>query len=494
MLLLGLDIGSSSIKAALVDARTGITLGSVHAPETEMAIHATQPGWAEQDPESWWQNCCTAVQALLRQTRATPAEVAAIGISYQMHGLVALDTEGKSVRPAIIWCDGRAVPIGDAAFRALGEAFCLKNYLNSPGNFTASKLRWVRENEPERFARIRKFMLPGDYIAYRLTGEMATTVSGLSEGILWNFPQNEAAVDLLEHYGLDGSLLPPLVPTFGEQGHLTSSAAALLGLNPGVPVTYRAGDQPNNALALNVLRPGDVAATGGTSGVVYGVVDRLVPDAQNRVNCFAHVNHRPEAPRIGVLLCINGCGIQYAWLRRLLGGEGLSYTEMERLAAAVPIGSDGLCVLPFGNGPERMLGNRDIGGQIHGLNFNRHSTAHLSRAALEGVAFAFAHGIGILRDLGLNLSVIRTGNDNLFQSAIFSETLANLTGAQIEVLATNGATGAAKAAGVGAGIFGSPEEAAGDSAAVVRYMPGREASACREAYSVWKGKLENSII
>ncbi len=489
MFLLGLDIGSSSIKAALVDARTGATLGAVHAPETEMAISAPQPGWAEQDPEMWWKNCCAAVLALLRQTGADPARVTAIGISYQMHGLVALDALGQVVRPAIIWCDSRAVPIGEAAFRALGADYCLYHYLNGPGNFTASKLRWVRENEPERFAQIQRFMLPGDFIAYRLTGEAATTMSGLSEGIMWDFSQNDIAHDLLAHYELERSLIPPLVPTFGEQGRLTTAAAAQLGLRPGVPVTYRAGDQPNNALALNVLRPGEVAATGGTSGVVYGVADRLVWDTQNRVNSFAHVNHRADAPRIGVLLCINGCGIQYSWLRRVMAGEGTSYAEMERLAASAPVGSDGLCVLPFGNGAERMLGNRDIGGQILGLNFNRHGQAHMCRAALEGVAFAFVYGIQILRELGLNLSVIRTGNDNLFQSAVFAQTLATLADTEIEVLATNGAVGAARAAGVGVGIFGSPEEAVGASAVATRYAPKLDGEASREAYAVWERML-----
>lgn len=489
MLLLGLDIGSSSIKAALVDAHTGAALGTAQAPDTEMAIRASQPGWAEQDPERWWENCRVAVQRLIRQTGADPARVAAIGISYQMHGLVTLDATGQVVRPAIIWCDGRAVPIGEAAFRALGADYCLKHYLNGPGNFTASKLRWVLEHEPEQFARIRHFMLPGDYIAYRLTDEANTTVSGLSEGILWDFAENVPAQALMEHYGIDPRLVPPLVRTFGEQGRLSAAAAETLGLKSGVPVTYRAGDQPNNALALNALRPGDIAATAGTSGVVYGVVDRLASDAQNRVNSFAHVNHSPDSPRIGVLLCINGCGIQYAWLRRLLGDGALTYPELEKMAATVPVGSDGLCILPFGNGPERMLGNRDIGAQVLGLNFNRHGRAHLCRAALEGVAFAFGYGINILRELGLDLSVIRTGNDNLFRSAVFSQTLATLVGAEIEVLDTNGAVGAARAAGVGAGFFESPEAAVGTAAAEMRYAPGREAEACRGAYERWEQAL-----
>lgn len=493
MLLLGLDIGSSSVKAALVDARTGATLGAVYAPETEMAIAAPQPGWAEQDPETWWTNACAAVQALLLQTRANPADIAAIGIAYQMHGLVALDAAGQVVRPAIIWCDSRAVPVGETAFQALGADYCLKHFLNAPGNFTASKLKWVQDNEPARYAQVRHFLLPGDYIAYRLTGEMATTVSGLSEGILWDFSKNNLAHELLDHYGLDRALVPPLVPTFGDQGRLTAAAAAALGLRAGVPVTYRAGDQPNNALALHALRPGDIAANAGTSGVVYGVVDRHAADPQNRVNSFAHVNHHPDAPRIGVLLCINGCGSQYRWMRRQIAANDSTYADMENLAAAVPIGSDGLRILPFGNGAERMLGNRDIGAHIAHLDFNRHDRAHLYRAALEGVAFAFVHGIEILRDLGLPPAVIRAGNDNLFQSAVFSETIATLAGTEIEVLATNGAAGAARAAGVGAGLYASVETALQTNTVVARYAPEQDAEAYRQAYGEWGELLKSAV-
>lgn len=492
MLLLGLDIGSSSIKAALVDARTGATLGVAHAPDTEMSMAAPQPGWAEQDPDIWWANCCTAVQLLLRNTSANTANIAAIGISYQMHGLVLLDAVGQVVRPAIIWCDSRAVAVGDAAFQALGAAYCFERLLNAPGNFTASKLRWVQENEPEQYARTRYFLLPGDYIAYRLTGAVATTVSGLSEGALWDFAQNTLASGVLEQYGLDRSLVPPVVPTFGEQGRLTGTAAAALGLLPGTPVTYRAGDQPNNALALNALRPGDIAANAGTSGVVYGVLDRLAADPLQRVNSFAHVNHRPDAPRIGMLLCVNGCGSQYRWLRAQTA-PGCAYADLERLAASAPIGADGLCVLPFGNGAERMLGNRDLGARIAHLHVNRHDRAHLCRATLEGIAFAFVHGIQILRELGLSLSVIRAGHDNLFQSAVFCETLATLAAVEIEILATTGATGAAKAAGVAVGAYASPEEAVQTRKSVMQYAPNPKAGPYREAYEKWNRLLASSL-
>lgn len=493
MYLLGFDIGSSSVKVSLVNARTSATVGTVSLPETEMDIMAPQPGWAEQDPGIWWKNCCLATQKLLAQSTVAPADIAAIGISYQMHGLVAVGADSKPVRPSIIWCDSRAVETGNRAFQDLGEAFCLEHYLNSPGNFTASKLKWVKENEPEVFSNIHKIMLPGDYIAYRMTGEACTTVSGLSEGILWDFKENRPAQHLLDHYGLAENLLSDIVPTFGQQGKLTATAAAELGLSAGTPVTYRAGDQPNNALSLNVLKPGEVAATGGTSGVVYGVVDRLVFDSENRVNSFAHVNHTAEKPRIGVLLCINGAGIQYSWVRRQMAGDGISYPDMERMAAEVPAGSDGLRIIPFGNGAERMLSNQNMGAQVLNLHFNRHGKAHFYRAALEGVAFSFVYGMKVLQELGLNVSVLRVGNDNLFQSAIFSSTISNLLGCRIELLRTTGATGAAIAAGVGIGAWGEASEGLGALEKAGVYEPEQGMSGpFGEMYADWAARLEKA--
>jgi len=483
--LLGFDIGSSSIKAALVDAATGVVMGTAQAPDSEMEILAIHPGWAEQDPETWWDNCCLAVQKLLQATSIQPSDIAAIGISYQMHGLVTIDRDGQVLRPAIIWCDSRAVAIGERAFRDLGEEQCLTHSLNAPGNFTASKLKWVKENEPGIYERIRHILLPGDYIAFRMSGEARTTVSGLSEGILWDFTANSPAQALLDYYGIDTSLIPPLAPTFGVQGYLTASAAQDLGLQPGIPITYRAGDQPNNALSLNVLNPGEVAATGGTSGVVYGVVDKLVYDRQNRVNSFAHVNHRPEAPRIGVLLCINGAGIQYSWMRKQMAAQSTSYADMERSAATVPAGSDGLRIIPFGNGAERMLGNRDPGARMLNLHFNRHQQAHFYRAALEGIAFSFVYGMNVLRELGLDLSVVRVGNDNLFQSAIFAGTISNLLGCRIEVLRTTGAVGAAIASGVGIGHWSDVREGLGALEQVGMYEPEEGEGPYQAAYEDW---------
>jgi xylulokinase len=490
MYLLGYDIGSSSIKAALVDARTGDQLAVAQSPESELEMLAVQPGWAEQYPETWWANVCLATQKLLQSTGIDPWQIKGIGIAYQMHGLVLVDENQEVLRPSIIWCDSRAVAIGEQAAEAIGREKCLQHLLNAPGNFTASKLKWVKDHEPALYERIHKIMLPGDYIAMRLTGEIRTTASGLSEGILWDFQENTPAALVLDYYGFDKNLLPELVGTFSVQGEVTATAAEATGLASGIPVNYRAGDQPNNALSLNVLEAGEVAATGGTSGVVYGVVDQPLYDPASRVNGFAHVNHTPEAPRIGILLCINGSGIQYRWAKQQMAAQGMSYAEMEKQAAAIPPGADGLRILPFGNGAERMLGNKAPGAKVNNLQFNRHQRAHFYRAALEGIAFSFVYGMGILQEMGLNLQVMRAGNDNLFQSAIFSGTISNLLGSRIEVLETTGAIGAAKAAGVAAGIYSSIREAMTGNKLVTTYEPIHNNGSYQDAYQQWHSDLK----
>ncbi len=489
MYLLGYDIGSSSVKASLIEAETGKCVASDFFPKTEAPIITKRPGWAEQDPSMWLGNLRMATASVLASAReVSPKAIKAIGISYQMHGLVCVDRDMNVLRPSIIWCDSRAVPYGEKAFQALGEEYCLGHLLNSPGNFTAAKLAWVKENEPEVYRRIWKVMLPGDYIAMRLTDTVCTTVSGLSEGIFWDFEKNEPSAPLLAYFGFDETVLPLRKPTFGVQGTLTRKAAEALGLTEGIPVTYRAGDQPNNALSLNVFNPGEIASTAGTSGVVYGVIGGVAHDPLSRVNCFAHVNHTAEDPRLGVLLCINGTGILNAWMRRNVAPEGLSYAQMNEAAAQVPIGSDGISILPFGNGAERLLCNRDEGCSVHGLNFNRHSRNHLLRAAQEGIVFSFQYGIEIMEQMGLKVDKIHAGMANMFQSTVFRETLAGVSGATIELMNTDGAAGAAKGAGIGAGIYKNPQEAFSSLERLAVVNPANQ-SEYREAYERWKSYI-----
>ena len=486
MYLLGYDIGSSSVKASLVDAQSGKCVATAFYPKQEAVIISRQPGWAEQDPFMWMDHVKMATEDVLQQKAGLdPKDIKAIGISYQMHGLVCVDKEMNVLRPSIIWCDSRAVPYGQKAFQALGEKWCLEHLLNSPGNFTAAKLAWVKENEPDLYKRIWKIMLPGDYIAMRLTGNVCTSASGLSEGIFWDFGQNKPSQELLDYFGFDPSLLPAVKPTFGIQGTLTRHAAGHLGLAEGIPVTYRAGDQPNNALSLNVFNPGEIASTAGTSGVVYGVLDKLSYDPLSRVNIFAHVNHTAADPRLGVLLCINGTGILNSWMRHNVVQEGTSYAEMDRMASEIGIGSDGLSILPFGNGAERMLENKDCGCSLHGLQFNRHDTRHLLRAAQEGIVFSFQYGIEIMEQMGLKVDRIHAGKANMFQSQIFRDTLAGVSGATIELYDTDGSVGAAKGAGLGAGIYKTTQEAFSTLERLDTIYPAQE-EAYRQAYEQWK--------
>ncbi len=488
MYLLGYDIGSSSVKASLVDAQSGRCVASAFYPKSEAPIMAVKPGWAEQDPASWWENLKLATADIMASSGADAKDVKAIGISYQMHGLVCVDKDQNVLRPSIIWCDSRAVPYGQKAFDSLGHENCLSHLLNSPGNFTASKLAWVKENEPELYAKIYKIMLPGDYIAMKLSGEICTTVSGLSEGMLWDFAENAPAKMLMDYYGFDMSLLPEIRPTFSEQGRVSAAAAAELGLAEGTPITYRGGDQPNNALSLNVFNPGEIASTAGTSGVVYGVLGDVNYDPKSRVNTFAHVNHTADQTRLGVLLCINGTGILNSWMKRNVAPEGISYADMNDVAAQAPIGSAGVSILPFGNGAERMLENQEVGSSIHGVNFNVHNKSHLLRAAQEGIVFSFKYGIEIMEQMGMNVNKIHAGHANMFLSPIFRETLAGVTGAVIDLYDTDGSVGAAKGAGMGAGIYKDNKEAFStlEKLAVIEPANAQEYA---EAYELWKSRM-----
>ena len=457
--LLGYDIGSSAVKAALIEADSGAAVGSAVSPADELPIQAPRPGWAEQHPDLWWTHVCAATRQLAAVHPAALRAVKAIGLSYQMHGLVLVDAALRVLRPAILWCDSRAADTGRRAFEALGEAVCMQRLLNSPGNFTASKLKWVKDNEPDVFALVHKAMLPGDYVALRMTGEAVTTPVGLSEGILWDFQTESVAEVLLAHYGIPAAHIPPVVEVFSVQGTLRPDAASELGLPAGIPLAYRSGDQPNNAMSLNVLEPGEVAATAGTSGVVYAVSDTPRADVQGRVNTFLHVNHQRQRPRYGTLLCINGAGSLYRWLRHTVMEPGTAYADMNRVAATAPIGADGLSLLPFGNGAERLLQDRHTGARLDGLDFNRHTRAHLLRAAQEGIVFALHHGLQMIQGLGLKIQTVRAAAVNLFLSPLFCSAFATLTNTRLELYDTDGAQGAARAAGLGAGLYRDTAEA-----------------------------------
>jgi xylulokinase len=491
---IGYDLGSSSVKASLLELKTGQSVASAYSPLVEMKIHAPRAGFAEQEPESWWEELIAATRLLKNKIHFEKNEIAAIGISYQMHGLVCIDNHYEPLRPAIIWCDSRAVNTGKSAFDQLGHTYCLEHFLNSPGNFTASKLKWVKDNEPEIYRKIFRILLPGDFLALKMTGEAVTTLSGLSEGIFWDYKENNIAQSLMNFYGIDQGLLAPVVPTFGDQGKLQSTAAELLGIAAGTPVCYRAGDQPNNAFSLQVLDPGEIAATAGTSGVVYGISDQVSYDERSRVNSFVHVNNTQDNTRLGILMCLNGTGAFNSWLRRELF-DNASYQSINKGAAEIPMGSDGIFCYPFGNGAERILENRNPGAQILGLDFNRHNKFHLARAAQEGIAFALMYGTEIMLEMGLSLKRVRAGMANMFLSPLFSQTFANLLHCPVELYNTDGALGAARAAGYGSGYYSHIRECYAGMEIVSRIDPVvRDANQIHEIYEQWKKGLSDILL
>jgi len=493
-LLMGYDVGSSSVKATLMEAETGRVLGAATSPDRELEMIAKKPGWAEQHPDTWWEHVQRATARIWDKVAFAPGDVKAIGISYQMHGLVIVDKNKQVLRPSIIWCDSRAVPIGRQAAKDIGTKKCLKRLLNLPGNFTASKLKWVKDNEPKVFSKIDKMMLPGDFIAMKMTDEIRTTPSGLSEGILWDFEKDRLADFVLDNYGIPTDLVAETVPTFSIQGELTSGAARELGLAPGTPISYRAGDQPNNALSLSVLKPGEIAVTAGTSGVVYGVTNRKNYDPKSRVNVFVHVNHTEKRPRYGVLLCVNGTGILNSWLKHNVAGEEMDYPQMNDLAARAPVGSDGLVILPYGNGAERTLENQNIGASVHGWNFNIHQKTHFLRAAQEGIVFALNYGLQIMKDMGTKLKTVKAGNANMFLSPLFAEAFATITGATVELYRTDGSQGAARGAGLGAGLYKGPEDAFTGLEPVRTVAPNRQLKkAYQTAYEDWEAVLNKQM-
>jgi xylulokinase len=490
---LGYDLGSSSVKAALLDAESGKPLASAFSPDSEMKIDSPLPGFAEQDPERWWTELQQATKLLHQKIQFDKNEIGAIGISYQMHGLVCVDKNDRALRPAIIWCDSRAVDYGSRAFEELGERFCLEHFLNSPGNFTASKLKWVKENEPEIYKKTVRILLPGDFIALKMTGEAVTTIQGLSEGILWDYKENGIANSLLKYYDLDEILLAPTVPCFGEQGRLQTSAAELLGVSVGTPVCYRSGDQPNNAFSLQVMDPGEIAATAGTSGVLYGISNLPSYDPKSRVNPFIHVNHKATEPRYGILMCLNGTGILNSWLRKeFFPGE--SYETMNAGASETPIGAGGIFCYPFGNGAERILENKNPGAHIKGLDFNRHNKYHLARAAQEGIVFSLLYGAEIIQEMGLPINRVRAGNANMFLSGLFSQTFANCSGCPVDLYNTDGAIGAARGAGYGVKYYAQLKDCYRGMELVRLIEPEKNnEKRVKEIYQEWKSGLKDLL-
>ena len=490
MLLLGIDLGTSSIKVSVVNAATQRCIASAQYPEKEVSIVSLQTGWAEQSPEMWWHNIKEAIKKINATRKFDPRDISAIGIGYQMHGLVVVDKDLKVLRDSIIWCDSRAVETGNDAYKKIGEIKCSECLLNSPGNFTASKLGWVKKNEPTIYERIYKIMLPGDYAAMQLTGDITTTPSALSEGIFWDFKNNGVSKDVMDHFGFDKELIPNVHKVFSCHGYVSPDVAKELSLSQGIPVSYKAGDQLNNAVSLNVFQPGEVAATAGTSGVIYAVTDKLFADKYSRVNAFAHVNHTDQERRLGVLLCINGTGIMNRWTRDLVGED---YKRMNWLASQTKPGSDGLVVLPFGNGAERIFENRIIGAHLSNIDLNMHSKAHVFRAVQEGIVFSFRYGLDIMRENGIQPLVVRAGQANMFRSDLFVDAFVNTANVTVELYENDGSAGAAIGAGLGSGVYSSVKEAFVNFRPLKRIDPSGSGPLFDELYNRWQRELKKHL-
>ena len=319
---------------------------------------------------------------------------------------------------------------------------------------------------------------------------MTTTKTGLSEGMLWDYKNNSVADFLLKYYEIDSSLIPKIVPTFGFQCKLNKKGSSECGLLEDIPIYYRAGDQPNNALSLNVLNPGEIAATAGTSGVVFAVTDNVKTNESERINNFLHVNIN-NSISLGKLLCINGAGIQYAKLKNELNIN--SYDEMNKLSSVVEVGSKQLTYLPFGNGSERMLNNINVGSKMLNFDINIHKKEHVIRATLEGIAFAFVYGMQILINDGVKPKVIRAGNDNLFKSKVFGETISTLINTDIEIYETTGAFGAARAVDLRNRDFNKFENNIIENDFLRTFSPQPNLNDYKNAYNLWVEKLELTL-
>ncbi len=491
MLLLGIDLGTSFIKVSVIDSISQSCIASVQYPEKEVSIVSIQSGWAEQSPDQWWFDIKQAIINLNKTRKYNPNDIKAIGISYQMHGLVLIDKKGNVLRDSIIWCDSRAVSYGAKAEEKIGKEKCYTHLLNAPGNFTASKLAWVKENEPSIYDDIYKVLLPGDFISYRMTNELSTTPSALSEGVFWDFKKNNISIDILNYFDFDKSIFPEIKDVFSNHGQLSNDVALELNLNPQIPITYKAGDQPNNAFSLNVIEHGEFAATAGTSGVIYGIINTLNGEINAKINRFAHVNHDKDSVRIGTLLCVNGAGIMNKYIKQKFGSD-LSYHTFDDLAATVTPGSNGLHILPFGNGAERIFDNRTIGAHIENLDLNKHESPHFFRAVQEGVAFSFKYGFEHMCSSNFFPIKIKAAKSNMFKSPVFKEAFVNLIGVSLEIYDTDGSIGAAKGSGVIIGAYSSPLDACTIQKPIEKIFPTKE-TLYNELYNDWLISLKKHI-
>lgn len=484
--LLGIDIGTSGTRAVLFDP-----VGRAAASASrEYPLYQPENGWAEQDPADWWDACAAAVRSVLGQSGAAPAEIAGVGLSGQMHGLVMLDESGAVLRRAILWCDGRTGRECAEITGRVGARRLIEITANPAlAGFTASKILWVRKNEPELFKKCRHILLPKDYVRYRLTGEFATDVSDASGMNLMDIPRRRWSAEILGKLEIDPSLLAELHESCEVTGAVTPAAAERTGLAPGTPVVGGAGDNAAAAVGTGVVEAGKAFTTIGTSGVVFAHADRVAIDPEGRVHTFCSA----VPGKWTVMGCTLAAGLSLKWLRdnffpaekEAAAGLGADpYRLMDRQAARVPIGANRLLFLPYLMGERSPLLDPDARGVFFGLSAI-HTKYDMLRAVLEGVVYSLRECLDVLRGMGVVSSeMIACGGGG--GSPVWRQMLADVFGCPVGTAASaeGPALGAAILAGVGAGVFGSVEE--GCRAAVrtnpERQFPDPGASARYEPY------------
>ena len=451
MLFLGIDVGTGGTRAVLIDASGKVvaSYATEHAP-----FQSAFPGWAEQDPEDWWRATQQAIRAVLVAAACKPADIDAIGLTGQMHGAVLLDAEGNVLRPSLIWCDTRSAPQCDWLHATLGRERVIELTCNPAlPNFTLTKILWVREHEPQVFARIARILCPKDYIRFRLSGVYAMDVQEASGTLLLDVTHRRWSQPMAEASGVPMEWLPQLFESAEICAALSTPAAAATGLQAGTPIVAGAGDQGAGAVGMGILKPGSVSATIGTSGVVFAATDQPVRDPLGRLHTFCHA----VAGRWHVMGVTQAAGLSLRWFRDAISagmqGAPASYEQLMALAASAPAGSDGVFWAPYLFGERTPHLDPEVRAAFIGLSAS-HGQAHLVRAVLEGVAYSLRDTFTLFGELGIPVRGVRLGGGGA-RGPLWRQIQADVYGRAVEILtAEEGAAyGAALLAGVGAGAW-----------------------------------------
>ena len=455
--VIGIDVGTGGTRAVLVDEKGAVLASATHE---HLPFASPQNGWAEQDPHDWWNACKQALGKLLEESAVQKTEIAAIGLTGQMHGAVLLDENDEVLRHALIWCDQRTQEECDELDKTVGTKR-LVELTSNPAltNFTLTKLMWVRTHEPEIWKRFRSFLLPKDYIRLQLTGVRATDVSDASGTLLLDVANRRWSQEMLKATRLDARCLPQLFESQQVVGTITAHAALETGLAEGTPVVAGAGDQAAGAIGMGIVKAGDVSATIGTSGVVFAATDQPFLDPQGRLHTFCHAIPN----RWHVMGVTQAAGLSLRWFRDTFGiVNGVTespYESLSREASAIPAGADGVLWAPYLMGERTPHLDSEVRGALIGLAAS-HGRGHIIRAILEGVAFSLKDTLTIFAEIGVPVNDIRLGGGGAL-SPLWRQIQADVYAKPVSQLkAEQGAAhGAAVLAGVGAGLWTSVDDA-----------------------------------